>query len=299
VSSTLSAKTIKEKSKLNPRSKSIDHKGVKVELPFIVHEARSVSLYSLLDYKVACKLCEKENFVPVIVIAPNGEKKAAGVISAIEYKKTSLVPYLEWSFGIFVVSNEAIIPEIQFTNETSLFFQSILGDQKIGDSVFCPVLILNETLPTEVGKDHYGYPKVLGNIEYNCDHEKINFIASPIECPWIMKATVPVKRGVLSKFSFLFAMIKAFGISKSIQALAKKEFTVTLLGSAKILAKKAYMKIKNDPSTEMFFWDSNDCKLEINPDSEWGKILIDSKFEPQLICHVPKLKSEFSEPIDQ
>ncbi len=284
---------------MNPRSKSIDHNGVKVDLPFIVHQGRSVSLYSLLDYEVACKLCENESFVPVIVIAPNGVKKAAGIVSAIEYKKTSLVPYIEWSFGVFVASKDAIIPEIKFTNETSLFFQSILDDPQIGNSVFCPELILNDILPTEVGVDHYGYPKELGNIEFNCNGKEILFMVSPKEDPWIMKATVPTKRGVLSKLSFLFAMIKAYGISKSMQALTKKEFTVTLLGSAKILAKKANMKVKNDPSTEMFLWDNKDCKLEINPDSKWGQIIMDSKFEPQLICHMPKLKFEFSEPIDQ
>jgi len=49
----------------------------------------------------------------------------------------------------------------------------------------------------------------------------------------------------------------------------------------------------------MFPWDNKDCKLEINPNSKWGRILIDSEFEPQLICHVPRLKFEFSEPIDQ
>ncbi len=278
---------------------SINHNGVKVDLPFIVHQARSVSLYSLLDYEVACKLCENESFVPIIVIAPNGEKKAAGVVSAIENTKTSLVPYTEWSFGIFVASNEAIIPEIQFTNGTSLFFQYILNDPQIGNSIFCPKLILNKILPTEVGVEHYGYPKEMGDIEYNCNQGNINFIASPKEDPWIMKATVPTKRGVLSKLSFLFSMIKAYGISKTMRAFTQKEFTVTLLGSAKILAKKAYMKVKNDPSTEMFLWENKDCKLEINPDSEWGKIIIDSKFKPQLICHVPRLNFELSEPIDQ
>lgn len=280
-------------------SKSIDHNGVTVDLPFIVHQGRSVSLYSLLDYEVACKLCENESFVPVIVRAPDGVKKAAGVVSAIEYKETSLVPYVEWSFGVFVASHGAVIPEIKFTNETSLFFQSILDDPQIGNSVFCPELILNDKLPTEVGVDHYGYPKELGSIEINCNGGEIQFMVAPKEDPWIMKATVPTKRGVLSKFSLLFAMIKAYGMGKSVKALTKKEFTVTLLGSAKILAKKAYMKVKNDPSTEMFFWDDKDCKLEINPDSTWGRILIDSKFDPQLVCHVQKLKVEFSEPIDQ
>lgn len=284
---------------MNSRPKSIDHKGVKVDLPFLVHQGKSVSLYSLLDYEVACKLCENESFLPVIVIAPNGEKKAAGVVSAIEYIKTSLVPYIEWSFGVFVASSDAIIPEIQYTNETSLFFQSILDDPRIGNSVFCPKLILNEILPTEVGMDHYGYPKELGNIEFNCNGKEINFMVSAKEDPWLMKAIVPTKRGVLAKLSFLFSMIKAYGISKSNLALTKKEFTSTLLGSTKILAKKANMKIKNDPSTEMFPWDNKDCKLEINPDTKWGKILTDSKFDPQLICHVPRLNFEFSEPIDQ
>ena len=284
---------------MNSKPKSIIHKGVTVNLPFIVHQARSISLYSLLDYEAACSLCDNENFKPIIIKTSDGKRKAAGVISAIEYKKTSLVPYLEWSLGIFVISNKNSTPEIEFTNETSLFFQSILNDETIGNSVFCPKLILSEPLPTEIGVDYYGYPKELGKIEYNFNQKVSHFTVSPKQDQWIMKASVPTKRGILSKFGFLWALIKAFGFRAAMKAMTQKEFSVTLLGSAKIIAKKAYMKIKNDPNTEMFPWCSKDCKIEINSASKWGKIIIDLKFEPQLVCYVPNLQFEFSEPIDQ
>ena len=283
---------------MNLKPKSIIHKGVTVDLPFIVHQARSASLYSLLDYEVACSLCDNEKFKPIIVKTSDGEKKAAGVVSAIDYKKTSLVPYLEWSFGIFVASNTNI-PEIKFSNETSLFFQSIMNDVAIGNSIFCPVLVLNETLPAEIGVDYYGYPKELGEIEYNYNDKVLHFNVSPKQDQWIMKASVPIKRSIFSKFNLLWAMIKAYGLSTSIKAMTQKEFSVTLLGSSKIVAKKAYMKIINDPNTEMFPWTNRDCMIEINPESKWGKILLDLEFQPRLVCHVPNLQFDFSEPFDQ
>ena len=73
----------------------------------------------------------------------------------------------------------------------------------------------------------------------------------------------------------------------------------TIINHAEILAKNAHMKIKNDPNMEMFPWNNQDCRLEINPESEWGKILLDLKLDPKLICHVPDLKFELSEPFDQ
>lgn len=284
---------------MNSQPTSIIHKGVSVDLPFMVYQATSVSLYSLLDYESASSLCEGENFTPIIIKTASGEKKAAGVVSALDYKKTSLVPYQEWSIGIFVVPKGANIPEIKFANETTLFFQSILNDITVGNYVFCPKLFLNEPLPTEVGVEYYGYPKELGEIAYNYNNNVSHFTVSPKHDQWIMKASVPTKRGILSKFGFLLAMVKAYGLSTSIKALTQKYFIVTLLGSAKILAKKAHMKIKNDPNTEMFPWNSQDCHLEINPESKWGKVILNLQLEPKLVCHVPNLKFEFSGPIDQ
>ncbi|MHB1380140.1 MAG: acetoacetate decarboxylase family protein [Desulfurivibrionaceae bacterium] len=270
---------------MNSQPTSIIHKGVSVDLPFMVYQATSVSLYSLLDYESASSLCEGENFTPIIIKTDSGEKKAAGVVSAIDYKKTSLVPYLEWSIGIFVAPKGKNIPEIKFTNETSLFFQSILNDVTVGNYVFCPKLILNEPLPTEVGVEYYGYPKELGDIAYNYNQDVSHFTVSPKHDQWIMKASVPTKRGILSKLGFLWAMVKAYGLSTSMKAMTQKYFTVTLLGSAKILAKKANMKVKNDPNTEMFPWCNKDCNLEINSDSKWGKIFTDLKIKPQLVCY--------------
>lgn len=284
---------------MKPKAMTIIHKGEPFELPFIVHQASSANLYSLLDYETACSLCEKENYKPIIIKTPEGGKKAAGFVAAIDYKKTSAVPYLEWSLGIFVIPKEQDTPEVYFINETSLFFQSILDNELIGNNVFCPKLVLNESLPTEIGFEYYGYPKEIGEINYKHDEQVSNFSVSTKEGPWIMKASFPTRRGIFAKFGLLWAMFRAYNFRLVLQSLSKKEFIVTLVGSAKIIAKKAHMKIKNDPNTEMFPWNNQDCQMEMNPESKWGKVLLDLQVQPKLVCHVSNLGFELSEPFDQ
>jgi len=278
---------------------TIDHKGEHVDLPYIVHNATSVNIYALLDYETACGLCDRENYKPIIIKTPDGGKKAAGAVAAFDYKKTSLVPYREWSLVIFVVPENREIPEINYINETSLLFQSIKDDDLIGNIVFSPKLILSEPLPTEIGVEYYGLPKELGEIDYNYGRQISHFSVSTQQGPWIMKASFPTRRGTLSKFGLLWAMFKAYNFRLVLQSMSKKEFMVTLAGSARICAKKADMKIRNDPKTEMYPWNDQDCHMEINPESEWGKILLDLKLQPKLVCHVPNLQFEFSEPLDQ
>ena len=55
---------------MKPTAISIIHKGEPFELPFTVHQATSVNLYSLLDYETACSLCGKENYRPIIIKTP-------------------------------------------------------------------------------------------------------------------------------------------------------------------------------------------------------------------------------------
>ena len=268
-------------------------------MPFMVHVATSANLYSLFDYDFACRLCEKENYQPIIINTPEGEKKAAGVVAALDYKKTSACSYHEWSLGIFVCPSDREAPEVDFINETSLFFQSMLDDDLIGNIVFCPKLVLDEALPTEIGFEYYGFPKELGVVEYNYTQQVSNFSVAAKGGPWIMKASFPTRRSVLGKFALLGALFKAYGFRPVLQSMGKKKFLVTLAGSAKILAKNAYMKIKNDPKTEMYPWSNRDCKMEINPESEWGKVMLELKLQPRLVCHVPNLKFKFSEPVYQ
>lgn len=282
-----------------PKPMPIMHKGESFELPFILHHGTSVNVYSLLDYETACRLCEKENYKPTVIKTQDGEKKAAGFVAANDNLKTSVIPYLEWSLGIFVNPRSQDSSEIDYINETSLFFQSILDNDLVGDRIYCPKLILNQILPTEIGFEYYGIPKELGEINYTYDGAISEFSVSPEQGPWIMKAVFPTKRGLLSKFGLLGAMFKAFNFRLVLKSLSKKEFTATLVGSKEIIAKMAVMKIKKDPKTEMFLWDNTDCHMEFNPESEWGKVLIDLKFQPELVCHVPNLNYEFSEPIDQ
>ncbi|MDD5759952.1 MAG: hypothetical protein PHI06_12835 [Desulfobulbaceae bacterium] len=284
---------------MKPKPMTIIHQGKPFELPFIVHQASSANLYSLFDYEAACSLCEKENYKPIIINTPEGGKKAAGFVAAIDYKKTSAVPYVEWSLGIFVIPNEQNTPEVDFINETSLFFQSIMDNEIIGNTVFCPKLVLNESLPTEIGFEYYGYPKEVGEVNYKYDQQVSTFSVSTREGQLIMKALFPTKRGILAKFGLIWAMFRAYNFRLVLQSLSKKEFIITLVGSAKILGKKAHMKIKNDPNTEMFPWNIQDCHLEINPESKWGKVVLNLQLQPMLVCHVPNLKFELSEPIDQ
>jgi len=281
------------------KTMTIDHKGVPFQLPFIVEDATSVNLYSLIDYNYAGRLCEQENFKPITINTPEGEKKAAGVVAALDYKKTSARPYHEWSLGIFVAPRDRNVPVVNYVNETSLFFQSMLDGDLIGNTVFCPKLILDEALPTEIGYEYYGLPKELGRVEYAYSQEVSNFSVTTKDGPWIMQATFPTKRGVSEKLRFLASLFKAFGFLPVLRSMGKKEFLVTLAGSTKILAKNAYMEIKNDPKTEMFPWVSRDCNIEINPDSEWGKVLLKLNLQPRMVCHVPNLRFKFSEPIDQ
>lgn len=284
---------------MTPKAMTIMHKGEPCKLPFIVHHGSSVTIYSLLDFETACRLCEKENYKPTVIRTPEGEKKAAGFVAANDNIKTSLTPYLEWSLGIFVNPRSQEPPEVDYINETSLFFQSILDNDVVGNRIYCPKLILNEILPTEIGFEYYGIPKERGEIKYQYDRTISEFSVSPEQGPWIMKASFPKKRGVLSKFGLLGAMFKAFNFRLVLQSFGKKEFTATLIGSKEINAKMAEMKIKKDPKTEMFSWKNQDCQMEFNPESEWGKVLIDLKFQPELVCHVPNLNYEFSEPLDQ
>jgi len=280
-------------------TKTIDHHGVPFHMPFVVKKATSVYLYSLFNYEVAYSLCENESFKPIVLQAQTGEQKAGGFLSVINNEETSLVSYLEWSLGIFVIPNSKEVPEVELVNETSLLFQSILDNKLIGDVCYCPKLYLTESLPTEIGFEYYGMPKELGEVIYNHSHDNSGFSVSTKDGSQIMKAAFPTKRGIWAKFNLLGAMFKAHGFSPVLKSLSKKEFSATSVGSSGILAKKAYMKIKKDQKTQMFPWEEKDCKLEINPENKWGHVLKNLQVEPQLVCHIPKMEYEFSEPLDQ
>jgi hypothetical protein len=175
----------------------------------------------------------------------------------------------------------------------------MLDDDRIGNIVFCPKLVLDEAMPTEIGFEYYGLPKELGEVQYNYAQQVSDFSVKAKEGPWIMKASFPTRRGVYAKFWLLGALFKAYGLRPVLRSMRKKEFFVTLAGSVKILAKNAYMEIKNDPKTEMYPWGNRDCQMEFNPESEWGTVLLELKLQPRLVCHVPNLQFKFSEPLDQ
>ena len=284
---------------LESKTISINHKGKSFQLPFVVKKATSVYLYSLLDYEATCRLFEKENYKPIMLVTPEGQKKAAGFINVVDYQKTSAVPYREWAFCIFVIAKDKDAPKVYYINETSLLFQSILDDERIGYSVFSPKMILSESLPTEIGFEYYGLPKEVGEVNFNYDHPKTEFSVSTQSGPWVMKASLPKKSSGFSKLGVLVDMVKAYKIGLVFQSMKKKEFSAILVGSANIHAKMATIKSKRDPGTEMFTWNKQESQIEINSGSQWGKVLLDLMFEPQLVCFAPNLEFELSAPVDQ
>jgi hypothetical protein len=280
---------------------SINHKGKPFQLPFIVHQATAVYLYSLLDYEATCKLCERENYKPIIMNTLAGEKKAAGFVIAADYRKTSAVPYLEWVLGVCVISKDRETPELDYINETSLLFQGIMDDVSLGHTVFSPKIIASESLPTEIGYEYYGMPKEVGQINYDHSDGISRFSVATQQGPWIMKASFPVKRkrSLSEKMSLMRSMFKAYNLRLMFQSTMKKEFVSILVGSADILAKNARITSRRDLDMEVFTWSNKDCQLEINPDSNWGKILRDLLFAPALVSYFPNLRFEISEPLDQ
>ena len=103
--------------------------------------------------------------------------------------------------------------------------------------------------PTELGVDYYGLPKELGEVSYSYDSPVSSILVSTQHGQWIMRSSFPTTRGPLEKFKLLWAMFKAYNFKHVLLSLGKKEFTVTLAGSAEILPKKAYMKIKQKKSS--------------------------------------------------
>jgi hypothetical protein len=284
---------------MNAALLSIDHKGKPFQLPFIVHQATAVYLYSLLDYEATCKLCERENYKPIIMNTPAGEKKAAGFVIAADYRKTSAVPYLEWVLGVCVISKDKETPEIDYVNETSLLFQGIMDDASLGHTVFSPKIIASESLPTEIGYEYYGMPKETGQISYGTNNGISSFSVTAQQGPWIMKASFPDKRSLLEKMSLMRSLFKAYSLRLMFLSMMKKEFVSILAGSADILAKNARITGRKDVNMEVFTWNNQDCQLEINSDSRWGGILSNLSFAPVLVSYFPNLKFEISEPIDQ
>src|SRR5262249_6299235 len=131
------------------------HRGQLATLPARFDHATATHLLSLFDYPAARRLCEGENFGPIPMNTPQGKRRAAGFIAAVDYHQTDVGLYREWILGIWVAPRGETVPELKWVNATSpAFYAALAGDT--GFAFFAPKMILTQSLPTEIGLEHYG-----------------------------------------------------------------------------------------------------------------------------------------------
>lgn len=274
------------------------HRGQLATLPGKIDHATATYLLSLFDYQVASRLCDGENFEPLPMNVPQSARQAVGLVSAVDYHQTDVGPYREWILGLWVVPKGERVPILNWVNPLSLAFYAVLAGDK-GFTSFSPKMILTEPLPTEVGVEHYGIPKELGQVSYERTREQTLFEVQDSTGQWVMRTEVPTTRGFVARCRFLLSLVRAFGVGPCFRSARMKEIPMTVVGSVRLCAKNALLVSKIGPHAEFLVWDSRDCRLTTNPEVQWGKVLQSLSFSPSLICHVPNLAFVFSGPFDQ
>jgi hypothetical protein len=274
------------------------HRGQRATLPARFDHATATYLLSLFDHQQACRLCDGENFAPITMNISPCTRRAVGFVAAVDYQQTDVGPYREWMLGIWVAPRGAPVPDLYWVNPLSLAFYGALCDAK-GFMFYSPKMILTEALPTDVGVEHYGIPKELGQV--TCEHAagRIQFEVQGSTGPWIMRASVPRARGLLARWRVFWSTLRAFGIGPVARLAWKTELPITLAGSAKLCARNALSVVRVDPATRFLLWDDRDCQVEVNADAEWGQVLKRLGFAPALVCHIPNVAFVLSGPYDQ
>jgi Acetoacetate decarboxylase (ADC) len=274
------------------------HRRQSAELPAPFDHATATYLFSLLDPSAACGLCEGEGLAPLLLSLPDGTTRAAGFTAVVDYHQTAVGPYREWILGLWVVPAGRPQPSSGYAGPASLAFGAVLaGDE--GFTFFSPKMILTETLPIEIGVEHYGIPKERGGVSYERSGRRTDFAVSTATGQRVLKGSVPSSRGLLARLGMACRLARAFGLGAVIRAGLRNELLTTLAGSAKLCAKNALAVGKRDPQMELLLWDERDCRLEVNPENEWGKALRELEFSPLLVCHVPHLAFVLSGPFDR
>jgi hypothetical protein len=290
--------TVQVKTPMPPQAATtLLHRGQEAKLPAKFDHAIATYLLSLLDYQVASELCNGENFEPIRMIIPGSAHRAVGLVSAVDYHQTDIGKYREWILALWVVPKGEPMPDLNWVNPLSLTFYAVLGVNP-GFTSFAPKMILTEPLPTEIGVDHYGIPKELGQVLYDRTPARTCFEVQDGTGQWIMRTEMPTTRGFLARGRSLMSLIKAFGLGACLRSARRTEMLMTVAGSTKLRAKQALLVAKVDPQTELLLWDQRDCQLSLNPETQCGNLLRRLDFSPALICHVPHLAFVFSGPFD-
>jgi hypothetical protein len=273
------------------------HRGKLATLPGKFDHATATYLLSLFDYPAAQQLCEGNTFEPIPMMEA-ATRRAVGHVCVVDYHQTDVGPYREWLLALWVVPRGERLPVLHWVNPTSLAFFAVLGGDK-GFTSFSPKMFLTEPLPTEIGVEYYGIPKEMGQVSYQRNREGTLFEVRTATGQWIMRAKVPTTRGLLARSRVFLSLVRAFGLGACLRVAWRKEMPMTLAGSAKLSAKRAFIVAKVDPHAEFLTWDDRDCHFDVNQETEWGKRLGELGLAPALVCHVPNLAFVFSGPLDQ
>jgi hypothetical protein len=274
------------------------HRGQIATLPGKFDHAAATYLLALFDYQAARRLCDGEHFEPIPMTTPPGTRRGAGFLAAVDYHQTDVGPYREWILGLWVTPRGEKVPELRWVNATSLAFYAALAGAK-GFTFFAPKMILTQPLPTEVGVEHYGIPKELGQVTYERCRDATRFEVASATGQWILRASVPNSRGFFARLALFPSLVRAFGVGAVLRLAWRKELPITLAGSAHLTAKRALSVVKVDPHAEFLRWEESDCRLAINPAATWGKIVQELEPAPALVCHIPNVAFVLSGPFDQ
>lgn len=276
----------------------LEHRGTFAALPARFDCAAATYLMSLFDFGAASRLCEGEFFEPLGIRDASGLKKAVGFVCFADYDQTGIGPYREWTLAVWVTPKGRTAPDLTYVNAASLAFYGFLADAE-GFMFYAPKLVLTEALPVEIGIEHYGLPKELGEVEYFRDKRRTELAVATADGAPIMKVSVPTTRGILARIGAGLLPLSAFGLRVCIRGARRKELPTMIAGSAKLQAKRGLIVSVADPHAEFFEWSARDCVLSINGDSPSGKVLNDLMFAPALVCHLPNLAFVLSGPMDQ
>jgi hypothetical protein len=162
-----------------------------VRIPSLFFDGSAVMTFFSTDYDKVMSKLEGTGFVPVRAF----KGKAITVMGFFDYQKTSFGPYREVTLGFMVLPDNTTAPwTLGFD-----FFKKI-GNRKMGIHVID--LPLTVKLPLAAGREIWGFPKFIADIDYRYSkHEfeaRVKTIATGDE---IFSIKSPYCKGMFSPFS--------------------------------------------------------------------------------------------------
>lgn len=134
--------------------------GATVRLPLVVEEARWVAVFGTVELAPLADRLEAEGVRPVAVEMPDGALRGVAMVIANRYPRSNAGPFAELVVA-FAVSDAPV--RFRYRNPASLTVP--VSDPR------CQVmpwhLILTEPGPVESGRELWGFPKVVGALDFD------------------------------------------------------------------------------------------------------------------------------------